>query len=185
MPTKDQSIDYTSRNKPEVFKPLIDAELLKLAKYNGADIGKTEKILATVDPKKMGAWGYLTSAIDATRSMVYEGKVAENLGFSWSHQLFEQDMERFPFFAGETENDVPEDLDFSENPIVLEYYPKESHEALRQDMFVGGADADVIGLWRVEDRTRVFHAHMEGFEILGEDPVDYLQRIVRDELGIK
>ena len=66
---------------------------------------------------------------------------------------------------------------FENDDFDLEYYPEESHECLSQYNYIGGADADVIALWQREDRTSVCHAHVEGFWILGEDPVDYIEKI--------
>jgi hypothetical protein len=180
------TIDYAARRRPEIFKPLVDAALSRIAAVDA----RTFTPPAAVEPGT-GPWGYLEAAVAAGRADLTTLAVGNALGeHSWGHRFLLGKLAEHltAFEAVETEEeaaggDDEEDFDPEGRPIVLAYYPEESHECLRQGHFVGGADADVIALWQRADRTSVCHAHMEGFWILGEDPVDFIERIAAKAEG--
>ncbi len=182
------TIDYRARKNPDVFKPLIDVALSRIARVGGRSFTPPDAVEAGTGP-----WGYLNAAAAAGRSSLTSEAVAKALGeHSWSHQfLLGKLAEHFTSYdVVETEAEASggggeddEDFGSDDRPVVLEYYPKESWECLRQGNFIGGADADVFALWQREDRTSVCHAHMEGFWTLGEDPVDYIERIATKAEG--
>lgn len=174
------TIDYHARKQPAVYKPLIDAALDRIAKVGGRTFTPPESIAPGTGP-----WGYLTTAVAVGKDDLTTGAVRAMLGeYHWSYRfLLGRLAEHLTAFETvETEEDAQggdddEDWDPDGRPIVLAYYPEEARACLRQENFVGGADADVFALWERDDRTSVCHAHMEGFWILGEDPVDYIERI--------
>jgi hypothetical protein len=181
------TIDYAARRRPEIFKPLVDAALSRIAAVGGRTFTPPAEVEAGTGP-----WGYLDAAVTAGRADLTTVAVANALGeHTWNHQfLLGKLAEHFTSYdVVETEEDAAggddeeEDFGFEGRPVVLSYYPEESHECLRQAHFVGGADADVIALWKRADRTSVCHAHMEGFWILGEDPVDFIERIAAKAEG--
>lgn len=172
------AIDYESRKKPAVYKPLIDTELQKIAEIAGADAGAVQAELDAVDLEGRGPWGYLTAAAKATTDLLFTDEVRRKLAGNWAAALWEP-PQQYTCYGGPTEDDVERDPDdYETNYIVAEYYPEESHEALAQDNYWAGADADVMGIWQKDGIAKVFHAHMEGFWILGEDPVDFIQKAV-------
>ncbi|AWV91253.1 hypothetical protein [Bradymonas sediminis] len=176
-------MDYAARKTPEIYKPMIDAALLRLARVAGADDEAVSVTLADlkVEPGT-GPWGYLTqAAIPAIRSSLTTEALQTALGpYSWNFSLLKgtlaDNLQAFDYV--ETQDEV--EIDYEDpwgSPVVLEYYPEESHECLRQVNYIGGSDADIIALWRRADRTSICHAHMEGFWILGEDPIDWIEKI--------
>jgi hypothetical protein len=175
-------IDYEARKQPEAYKPLFGAAFAELGRFAGADLEAVQAALDGIDTTGMGPWGYLLAAASATKPLVFNDKVKEALGFRWGRQLWEPSD--IPVFGGMTEDEVERDPDdYETNYIVAEYYPEEAHEALEQDYFWGGSDADVLGLWIKDGIAKVFHAHMEGFWILGEDPIDFFEKIVAQIVG--
>ncbi|MBW2703622.1 MAG: hypothetical protein JRF33_22630 [Deltaproteobacteria bacterium] len=176
-------IDYGARKAPEVYKPLFDAEFAKLAELAGADLAAVQKLLDEIKLEGRGPWGYLTGGVSATAALLFNDKLKDALGYTWVRQLWEP-SDQFAMFGGMTEDEVERDPDdYDTNYIVAEYYPEESREALAEDNYWGGGDADVVGLWVKDGVAKVYHAHMEGFWILGEDPVDFLQKEVAKILG--
>jgi hypothetical protein len=176
--------DYAARRRPEIFKPLVDAALSRIAAVGGRAFTRPAAVESGTGP-----WGYLDAAVAAGRADLTTVAVGKALGeHSWGHQFLLGKLAEHltAVEAVETEEDAAGDDDeegFGGRPIVLAYYPEESHECLRQGNFVGGADADVIALWQRADRTSVCHAHMEGFWILGEDPIDFIERIAAKAEG--
>lgn len=172
------NIDYAARKNPEAYKPLLDAEFAKLVELVGGDKAEVQKHLDSIDTEGCRPWDYLTSGINATKKIIFTEKLQEALGYSWTKHLW-QAGDQYTCFGGMSEDDFEQDPDdFETNYIIGEYYPEESHEALQQDDFWGGSDADVVGLWSKDAITKIFRAHMEGFWILGEDPVDFFQKEV-------
>lgn len=168
--------DYRARQKPEQFKPLIDAALARLASLSGAALTLAEVSEGT------GPWGYLTEAIAQNRAALTGPKVRAALGeHTWYDQFLTghlaDNLNAGSVIDSEDDLDPEDDYDPDAAPVVLAYYPAAAHACLRQELFIGGADADLFALWPREDRTSVCHAHMEGFWILGEDPIDFIERI--------
>lgn len=179
-------VDYSERKKPDVFKPMIDEALMRIARAVGADEDAVASKLADLDPEG-GPWNYLSrESTPAVRDLLVNDTLREVMPYDRGTKLLDntldQHLEAFDWV--ETEADVEPDA--WSRPVVLEYYPEESLECLRQGMYVGGADADIIALWDRGDRHSICHAHMEGFWILGEDPVDWIEKIadkVEEKVG--
>lgn len=181
--TEAATVDWEARKKPENYKPLIDAALLRIAHAAGADEAAVKATLEEQSPTK-GPWNYLTNVLKEIREdlLTDELRDARPWGMSFLDGTIDEHLEAFS--CVETQADVsPDPFD---RPVVLEYYPEEAHECLRQQIYIGGADADIFALWNRGDRYSVCHAHMEGFWILGEDPSDYIENIadkVEEELA--
>ncbi|MFP4599716.1 MAG: hypothetical protein ACLFVJ_15770 [Persicimonas sp.] len=168
------TIDWKARKEPETYKPLIDDAILRIARAAGAD---EEAIGATLEEQSptRGPWDYLTDVVGKVRDdlVTDELRDARPWFFSFLDGTFDRYLETY--YCVETQADAGSDP--FDRPLVLEYYPEEAHECLRQETYVGGADADIYALWNRGNRYSVCHAHMEGFWILGEDPTDFIENI--------
>lgn len=163
---------------PTIYKPLIDAEFRNLAEILKVDLVSVQNKLDLIDPKSCGAWRYLLQAIEQTRTLLVSPEFKKMLQSNMLRDLWFP-TDQYACFGGYTANyDDYNSDDYDVNYIFSEYYPEEAHEALAQENYWGGADADVFGLWTTENKTKVYHAHMEGFWILGEDPADFLKKAV-------
>lgn len=137
-----------------------------------------QKKLDEIKLEDRGPWGYLTEGISTTSALLFNEKLKKAMGTAWIRQLWEP-SDQYAVFGGNTEDEVEQDEDdYDTNYIIAEYYPEEAHEALEQDNYWGGSDADVLGLWVKDGIAKVYHAHIEGFWILAEDPVDFFQKEV-------
>ncbi len=152
--------DYAHRTDPSVFKPLIDAALLEIARKGGGDVEAVQKELDALDATQYRRqWSYLMRALSRTRTHLLTDKVLQAPNHWFDH-----------FLEGNHYDTRDKDVD-----SIIEYYPERAQEALRQENLVGGYDADIIGLWKRDDgHESVYHAHMEGFWILGEDTIDFV-----------
>ncbi len=168
-------MDYAKRQQIETYRPLIDDALLRIVETTGGDREEGTAALQAIDHKE-GPWGYLNKAVQAVRPAINMETIDEVLPHNWVTGFLKGRWENaeIPFSYVETADQV-EPGTFM-RPLILEYYPEESHECLKQRTYVGGGDADIIALWRRDDRTSVCHAHMEGFWILGEDPTDFIEK---------
>jgi hypothetical protein len=182
-------VDYEARKRPEVYKPLYGAAFAELARFAGADLEAVQAGLDGIDATQMGPWGYLLAAVSATRPLVFTDKVQEALGSRWARQLWEPSNNppelSLPRDEDEVEDEDGPDLfnEWETERIVAVDYPEKAQEALAQDFFWGGSGADVLGIWQKDGIAKVFHAHYEGFWILGEDPVDYFEKVVAQIVG--
>jgi hypothetical protein len=168
-------MDYAKRNEIEFYRPLIDDALIRIVKVSDGDVEQAQAALDAVE-HDAGPWGYLNKATAAVREIIDMDNIDEVLPYDWVTGFLQGrwDNAEIPMYCVDSYDDVdPHDFMM---PVVLEYYPEESHECLQQQFYVGGGDADIIALWKREDRTSVCHAHMEGFWILGEDPADFIER---------
>lgn len=167
-------MDYAKRKEIDVYRPMIDAALIRIVNATDGDEAQAQSALDAVD-HDAGPWGYLKNAVNAARDSIGMEAIEEVLPHDWATSFLRDTWSsgEYPFSCVDSEADV--DPMAIPRPVVLEYYPEESHECLRQQNYVGGADADILALWRREDRTSICHAHMEGFWILGEDPVDFIE----------
>jgi hypothetical protein len=184
----EETIDWETRKQPEIYKPLIDEALLRIARASGGDEAKTSEILEAQAPDG-GPWTYLNDVVPEVRDSIVTDALSEVMQGQWAFQFLEGTIDRYLEtwdYVESADDYQPDPMSMGGMPVILEYYPEESHECLRQCHYIGGADADIIALWDREDRTSVCHAHMEGFWILGEDPADYIENIadkVEEGLG--
>lgn len=162
--------DPAARREPSVFKPLIDAALLRIGKKAGVE-DELVKLLGSLEaPPGGGPWTYLMDAIRAAQPLGL-AKVVPN--GEWAHYFLSGEHESY---EGHTTH-RDEDDDGSISFVNVRNYPREARPALRQGHFVGGYDADVIAMWRRADgRYSPCHAHMEGFWLLGQDAIDFIER---------
>lgn len=171
-------MNWNERKDADVYKPLIDDALLRIASAVGADTDAIEGTLSEQSPdEETSQWRYANDILAEIRDDLVTDDFTGAAPQKWAKNLVDGS-------AGDNLNSMscvetaadrdPDPMAFFK-PIVLEYYPEESHECLRQEHYVDGTDADVIALWSREDRTSVCHAHMEGFWTLGEDVADWLE----------
>ena len=167
-------MDYAKRNEIDVYRPLIDAALLRIVRATDGDEEQAHAALDAVE-HDAGPWGYLNKAVNAVRDSIDMDAIEEVLPYAWATSFLRDTWSsgEYPMYCVDSEDDV-DPMDFP-RPVVLQYYPEEAHECLGQQIYVGGGDADIIALWKREDRTSICHAHMEGFWILGEDSVDFIE----------
>ena len=150
-------MDFAARRSANVYKPLIDDALARIAGATGGDKAAIGTALASV-PAVDSQWTYLVAALDAIRDRLVTDGLEAKLENDW-----------FVTIAKEPRQD---DLPFVES----EYYPEESHAFLEEEDYVAGEDADVVGLWtRRGGHQSLCHAHMEGFWILGRDVAEFVE----------
>lgn len=162
--------DYAARREPGVFKPLIDGALLRIGRKVGVD-DKLSLVLGALEaPPGSGPWTYLMAAITAARPLGLDKAIRDG---EWAHYFLGGQHESYEGHT--TYRD--EDDDGSVPYVNLRHYPAEARPALKQGTFVGGYDADVIALWRRADgRYSPCHAHPEGFWLLGQDAIEFVER---------
>jgi hypothetical protein len=162
--------DAAARREPSVFKPLIDAALLRIGRKAGVDEDLATLLGGLDVPPGGGAWTYLLEALRAAQPLGLAKTVPDG---EWAHYFLSGEHESY---AGHTTHHDDDD-DGSISYVNLRDYPREARPALRQGHFVGGYDADVIAMWRRADgRYSPCHAHVEGFWLLGQDPIDFIER---------
>lgn len=177
---------YKERTKPEIFKPLIDGAWVEMAEIVGADQGKVRDVLNKIPLESLQdgnstSFRYLKVTAGNLRGIIFTEKAEALLRNTWFKHIIREPVNEPPVYGGETEDEFnAEDASEDDNPVFLEHYPEESHEALRQNLYIGGYDADVLGLWSTESGVKIFHAHPEGFWILGEDAIDWLTKTVEE-----
>lgn len=150
-------------SRPDVFKPLIDSALGRLAAVAGVGSTVSDKLARLHASPNSTAWSYLMDAMDVVRG---------DFGGS-----FPQAEWGTHFLSGAYLNDSP-------SVPAKKRYPREAGPAIDERLVVGGVDADVILLWpRNDGRVSVCHAHPEGFWILGHDVVDFIERAAFEAEG--
>lgn len=169
--------DYVARRDASVFKPSIDAAMLRIARHAGRENEVRAALDALVVPSGTGPWGYFLLTLDAVKNLGLDQ--AAPVG-TWGDY----------FFSGQHRDYVPHSTERDEeddgNWLSLGDYPREAIPALKQKLYVGGYDADVVMLWaRTDGRHTVCHAHPEGFWILGQDPIDFVERTAIEVEGGK
>jgi hypothetical protein len=176
--------DYEARIQPEVYRPLIDEALVRIAERSGGDVPAVRRTLERIGPETPSTqWSYLTRALRDIREHLLTEPVKEVGKHNWFLYFLEgRDADYHGHSLIDPDEDAPESPDGDESasgrPVAyLEYYEEEAWECLRQRAFVGGYDADVVALWTREDgRVSVCHAHPEGFWILGEDAAEFAMK---------
>jgi hypothetical protein len=175
-------MNYKARQKPEVFKPMIDEALLRIARVANVDEDAVSARLGEVEPGG-DSWHYLyEQALPAVSEILYTDQLDElfeDAGNGWGQMLFSQDLDG-ELFATRCVATAAEDDDPDEYPVVLEYYPQIAHECLKQENYVGGQDDAIVALWKREDRTSICVAwatEEEEMDILGEDTIDWIESI--------
>ena len=157
-------MNYEERKQPNVYKPLIDEALIRIVEATGGDVDEARQALDEVEHDGT-SFEYLNDhAVPAVSSFVDLEVVQERIPHRWGKSLLEGKFEAGTMLFPN-----------------IEFYPEDSKEFLHQQNFIGGYDADVVGLWDRDDRQSICHAHMEGFWILGEDAIDFVEKTA-DEL---
>ncbi|MBH25137.1 MAG: hypothetical protein CMH57_11910 [Myxococcales bacterium] len=173
-----------ARTHPEIYRPLVDAALLRVGEFCGADLRGLQRALAPIEVERgggrlsLGPWGYVEEALCRARPLVMGARLREALGCGWFTYFMEGGADRYEGHALiEDAGALSMDADVWGVPLFLEAYPEEAWPFLRQQAYVGGFDEDVVGLWRRPGGySSLCHAHPEGFWVLGYDAVDFVER---------
>lgn len=187
-------MDYAARKLPEIFKPLIDAALLRIAHAAGADTNAVQERLDELVPKlglnvlhkrdTSRPWHYLRyQATPAIADLILTDRFNEALGHHYTTSLlngaFGEYLETADWVT--TKEELDDERYWDSYPVVLEYFPPESHECLKQGYYVDGVDGtEVLALWDRGDRHSVCRVLRQGFFILGEDSVDWIEKIATE-----
>ncbi len=176
--------ELQARKKASVFKPAIDESILKIATWAGVDTDRVESLLDSLNANRYSAFEYLYTAMRKVKSVLFIERVEAQMKFGWSKYLF-NNPEQQHLYVGESEYDYdPSDLEAEDYAVVLENYPDKAHAALKQNRFWGGHNADVVGIWVTKEGIeRVFHANAAAFNILGEDAIDFIEKIVENDFS--
>jgi hypothetical protein len=171
-------IDFQERNKPEVFKPLIDKALIAMAESNGHSPSETSKVLKDLPADGLSNIDYLRKAAFLLVKWCYRGKVEEliNTYGNWAYYLFNPPG-FFELPVLKKGNDQEDASVFDFNEINPEDYPEEAQEALYYGKFLGGGQGDVLGVWKKDGINQIYLAFRDSFYIIAEDPVDWIQQI--------
>jgi hypothetical protein len=177
-------MNFLERKKPDVFKPIIDEYFLRIAQWAGVDTTRVANILSLLNAARHTSFEYLYMAARKVKTALFIEKVDVQLTYGYSRQLFNNPELNY-VYVGETEYDYdPTDLESDDFAVVLENYPPKAAAALRQDKYWGGAAAEVAGVWRTKDGVeRVYKASPAEFVILGEDPIDYFEQVIKKSFG--
>lgn len=162
--------DYAARREPAVFKPLIDAALLRIARKASCD-DEAARVLGALETQPGGGpWTYLLEASSKLRPLGLAQTVRKG---EWAHYFLAGEHESYQGHTTHRDDDDDGSIPY----VNLRHYPAEARAALKQGNFVGGYDADVIAMWRRSDgRYSPCHAHPEGFWLLGQDAIDFAER---------
>ncbi|MCH2043612.1 MAG: hypothetical protein MK212_05680 [Saprospiraceae bacterium] len=170
-------MNYTTRLSPEVYKPIVDNLLIKFSQYLTTDTNALKKILAELIAEG-SSWEYTLEALKKTRPYIYTEVVQSKLQYEWGNTLLSSNKEEEEDEEEDWDEDEEEDWDI--NDVDLNDYPEESHEAIQQETFWVCEDADITGIWKQANEVeKIYHAHMEGFWILGEDAIDFLEKSIQ------
>lgn len=171
--------EVARHHAPDLYRPLIDAELLRLVELAGASREEALRALADLDASALDAWHYLQAAVRTLRPLIWHDRLRERLRGSWGFALFEPGDD-VPFSCVETADELPpDDENLGVQPVVIERYPIEAHEALRQEHYwAGNSDGTVVGVVHDGSVARIYYAHPDRFELLGHDAVEFIQRVV-------
>lgn len=176
--------ELQARKKASVFKPLIDEAILKIAAWAGVDTDRVESILDSLNANRYSPFEYLYTAMRKVKSVLFIERVEAQMKFGSAKYLF-NNPEQQHLYVGESEYDYdPADLEAEDYAVILENYPDKAHAALKQNHFWGGHNADVMGIWVTKEGIeRVFHANATTFTILGEDAIDFIEKIVENDFS--
>ncbi len=174
----------TEHRKPAVFKPLIDEYLLRIAQWADVDGERLQRTLQAISAERATPFEYLYNAARKVRNQLFIERVESKLTYGYSRQLFVSGDTNY-IFAGESEYDYdPAELESEDYAVVLENYPRAAHKALEQDKIWGGAGAEVVGIFTAKDGIeQIYKATPKEFIILGEDAIDYLEKIIQHGFG--
>lgn len=177
-------MNFLERKKPAVFKPIIDEYFLRIAQWASVDTARVASILTPLNAARYTGFEYLYMAARKVKIALFIEKVEVQLNYGYSRQLFNSPDLNY-VYAGETEYDYdPSDLESDDYAVVLENYPPKAAAALRQDKFWGGAAAEVAGVWLTKEGVeRVYKASPAEFVLLGEDPIDYFEQVIKKSFG--
>jgi ankyrin repeat protein len=159
-------------------KRAIDAALLRLAREGGGDEQALQEALDAL-PTTGGPWDHLQRVLAKARDPLFEGDLPSRLERTLLGRLLSDD----PFDGDEPPEVLAKPKRGGKGPtgnvIYLEYYPKEAKKPLREGEIVAASGADV---WIVEPLdggdARFSHAHPEGFSVLAEGAVAFVERQV-------
>ncbi len=185
-----------NKNTAEYYKPLIDEAILQLVKYNEGQVEEAREILKGLktntivemendffntasqegflkfmeeNASEISALGYLKKSMYKLKKYLNDGKLKPKLENEWINVLFE---------PGRYFDDSEESIQEIRDNLVLKNYPQEGWEALQQEDYLVVEDADFLGVWKRSGRESIYHAHPEGFWVLGDDPVDWIEKVV-------
>ena len=157
--------DFENRKDPAIYRPRINEALLRIVKATNGDVNAARDALDTIKYEGT-SWGYLNDkAVPLVSEFINLKIVNEKIPYSWGKALLEQTLG--------VPTAYPE----------IEYYPEEAIACLEQENYIGGYDADIIALWDRGDRESICHAHMEGFWVLGEDAIDFVEKTATELEG--
>jgi hypothetical protein len=167
-------IKWKDRNKPEVFKPLIDFELVEMASLNGHMQDIVRPKIEAVRALDYTNIGYLIHICRNIAAWCYKGNVESIMKeyALWSINLFESPDE-VPVLAKPSQNGSSDY--FFQNVVFPERYPKKARAALMDGLFIGGGNGDVLGVWNKDGINKIYVAFPDAFEILANDPVEWIQ----------
>ncbi|MCA9716356.1 MAG: hypothetical protein KC468_16915, partial [Myxococcales bacterium] len=164
-----------------VFKREIDACLERLVARAGGDLANFRRAAELVDLRGCGPWGYLSALLSRARAELLAGPVAAVAEEQWLGRLLTGSAQRWLRATRKARN---ESAGYSAKLLEACEYPEEAAAAIGQDLFVGGRERAALGLWKRSPKVaRVVEVSPEGFEVLGEDPVDFAKRQVARLLG--
>jgi hypothetical protein len=180
-------MDLFERRKAVNFKPLIDEQILQIARWAKIEQHKVTDVLKLLNASRYSPFEYLYTALKKVKPILFIERVDAKLDYPFARSLFNT-TEQQHVFVGETQYDYdPAELETEDYAIILENYPKEAHLALRQSSYWGGKDATVVGVWTGKDKIeRIYLATPHSFTILANDAVEFIQKIVEanfDELA--
>ncbi len=172
-------MDLLARSKAYNFKPLIDEQILQIARWAKIETDKVSELLKLLNASRYTAFEYLYIALRKVKPILFIERVDAQLEYPFARFLFNS-PEQQHVFVGETEYDYdPAELEAEDYAVILENYPKEAHSALKQSSYWGGKDATVVGVWLGKDKAeQIYLATPNSFAILAEDAVDFIRKIV-------
>jgi len=172
-------MDLSERSKAYNFKPLIDEQILQIARWAKIDTQRVKDVLKLLNASRYTPFEYLYTALRKVKPILFIERVDAQLEYPFARFLFNS-PEQQHVFVGETEYDYdPAELEAEDYAVILENYPKEAHLALKQSSYWGGKDETVVGVWLGKDRIeRVYLATPTSFTLLAEDAVDFIEKIV-------
>jgi hypothetical protein len=172
-------MDLSERSKAYNFKPLIDEQILQIARWAKIETQRVKDILNLLNASRYSPFEYLYTALRKVKPILFIERVDAQLEYPFARSLFNS-SEQQHVFVGETAYDYdPADLEAEDYAIILENYPKEAHLALKQGSYWGGKDENVVGVWLAKDRIeRIYLATPTSFHILAEDAVEFIEKIV-------
>ncbi|MEL6182280.1 MAG: hypothetical protein AAFS10_25210, partial [Myxococcota bacterium] len=127
-----------ARTHPEIYRPLVDAALLRVGEFCRVDMRALMGALASIEVERegrlgLGPWGYVEQALWRLRPCMDGARLHEALGCVWFTYFMEGESEQYEGHTLiEDARALPMDADVWGVPLFLEAYPDEAWTALRQ-----------------------------------------------------